>query len=62
MDNGFNTDYNARSALTAIWEVLHGYREDLIPEGDESYDSQWDDICESMAAIHEALNIDQADT
>ena len=49
-------------ALTALWNVLHGYREDSIPEGDEAYDAEWDSICESMAVIHEALNINQEDT
>ena len=40
-----------------IWEALHAFREDLIPEGDEMYDDQWDDICTAMAWIEERLGV-----
>ena len=43
-------------SLQIIWDVLHSYREDCIPEGDLFYDEQWDQICTAMAHIHEALN------
>ena len=41
--------------LAIVWAALHAYREDLIPEGDESYDEQWDDICTAMADLEEDL-------
>ena len=45
-------------SLSSVWDVLDMAREDCIPEGrDESYDEQWDEVCEAMAKIHEALNI-----
>lgn len=43
-------------SLQIIWDALHSYREDCIPEGDLFYDEQWDQICTAMAHIHEALN------
>jgi hypothetical protein len=46
-------------ALTVIWEALQAVRDDLIPEGDESYDEQWEEICTSMAWIEEALGVEQ---
>jgi len=45
--------------LSRIWEVLHAYREDCIPEGDEIYDEEWDDICYAMARIKETIDIDK---
>ena len=45
-------------SLSSVWDVLDMAREDCIPEGrDEYYDEQWDEVCEAMAKIHEALNI-----
>jgi len=41
--------------LETVWDALHAYREDLIPEGDEQYDEIWDDICTAMAWIEERL-------
>ena len=32
-----------------IWDALHDYRENNIPEGTEMYDEQWDAICYAMA-------------
>ena len=43
--------------LSAIWHALQAYREDLISEGDEMHDKEWDEICTAMAHIHEALDI-----
>ena len=49
--------------LNIIWEVLHTYREGrhrccqyCVPEGDEIYDEEWDDICYAMARIKEMIN------
>lgn len=44
------------SWLETVWDALHAYREDLIPEGDEQYDEIWNDICTAMAWITE--NVD----
>lgn len=41
--------------LNRIWEVLHTYREDCIPEGIDHNDEEWDDICYAMAIIEEML-------
>ncbi len=41
--------------LNKIWEVLHTYREDCIPEGRSLYDDEWDDICYAMARLKEML-------
>jgi transcriptional regulator of met regulon len=49
--------HDIQEQLAIIWEALHAYREDLIPEGDELYDELWDDICLAMAVIHEELEI-----
>ena len=45
-----------RSAIDTIWDALHAYREDCIPESDPMYDDQWSDICTAMAWIQEDLN------
>ena len=42
--------------LSRIWEVLHNYREDCIPEGIDHHDEEWDDICYTMARLKEMLN------
>ena len=49
------------SWLETVWNALHAYREDLIPEGDESYDDQWSDICTAMAWIDETIMGDADD-
>lgn len=41
--------------LDAIWAALGDYRENCIPEGDKSYDSQWEEIATAMAWITETL-------
>ena len=43
--------------LTVIWNALHSYREDCIPESEPTYDREWDEICTQMAWIHETLGI-----
>ena len=47
---------NIDDALKVIWNVLHGFREDCIPEGDLQYDEQWDEITTAMAVLQETLN------
>ena len=47
--------------IDVIWEALGNCRENLIPEGDESYDKEWDNICHAMALLQEALNIVERD-
>jgi len=49
------TKGNTESWFETIWDALHGYREDCIPEGDEAYDEQWSDICTAMAWLREEL-------
>ena len=44
--------------VETVWDALHAYREDLIPEGDEMYDDQWDDICSEMGWISETLGVE----
>jgi len=47
-------------ALQQVWEALHNYREDAIPEGIEPrYDEEWNYICESMDVIHKVMGIEQ---
>jgi hypothetical protein len=53
--------YNVPEQLEIIWDALTAYREDLIPEGDEMYDKQWDDICTAMAWITEDLGLEYID-
>ena len=43
--------------LSTIWHALQCYREDCISTDDEA----WDEVCEAMAHIHEALDIPQED-
>ena len=42
-----------RDHLQVVWDILQEYRVSTIPEGYEDYDAQWQDICETMAKIHE---------
>ena len=42
---------NSDTWLETVWDALHAYREDLIPEGDEQYDEIWNDICTAMMWI-----------
>ena len=45
-------------SLEVIWDALYEVRENLIPEGDESYDKQWGDICFVMNRITTELGYD----
>ena len=45
-------------SLEVIWDALYAMREDSIPEGDESYDKQWGDICFAMNRITTELGYD----
>ena len=55
----YSPDHNRRTqSLLAIWNALWAYREDMIPEGEEMYDDEWNDITEAMSFIHEELDID----
>ncbi len=42
--------------LKVIWEALHDYRENCIPESDPMYDEQWEEICYVMAKLEEQYN------
>lgn len=46
---------NPQGWLDAIWAALEDYRENCIPEGDESNDGQWDEIATAMAWISETI-------
>lgn len=39
--------------LKVIWEALHDYRENCIPEGRPTNDEQWEEICYVMAKLEE---------
>lgn len=43
--------------MNTIWNALHGYREDCIPEHDPMYDEEWDSICNAMWEVCEALGL-----
>ena len=44
--------------LEIIWHALQAYREDLISEGEEMHDKEWDEITYAMARITEELGLD----
>tara|TARA_A100001515_G_C4447013_1_gene168920 strand:+ start:96 stop:428 length:333 start_codon:yes stop_codon:yes gene_type:complete len=48
--------HNMVDDIKVIWDALHAYREDCIPEGDSMYDEQWNEICTAMANIQETLD------
>ena len=47
------------SWLITVWDALHAYRADLIPEGgddgEKQFDEIWNDICTAMAWITETV-------
>tara|TARA_R100001460_G_scaffold100602_1_gene144301 strand:- start:28 stop:189 length:162 start_codon:yes stop_codon:yes gene_type:complete len=47
--------------LKVVWDALHTYREDCIPEGDLMYDEQWNEVCNAMFHIQEVLGIEHKD-
>lgn len=49
------TRANTDAWLKLLWNALHCYREDAIPEGNPDYDAEWGDICTVMAWIEEDL-------
>jgi len=44
------------SWLDAVWSALYHWRDELLEEGDEADDKDWDEITTSMAWITEALD------
>jgi hypothetical protein len=48
--------------LDTIWEALHDFRCEVIPEGNGAFDEQWDNICYAMAVIKENLEISEENT
>jgi hypothetical protein len=56
------TEQEKKNALSVVWDALHGFREDSIPEGIESHwDQQWDEICGAMANITEELGLNSGE-
>ncbi|WP_375264082.1 hypothetical protein [Palleronia sp.] len=49
------TRNDTEGQLAVIWDALAGFREDCIPEGEELYNAQWDEITTAMAFITEDL-------
>ena len=49
------TRNDTKAQLEIVWDALHAYRDDLIPEGDTQYDEIWSEICTAMAWIEEDL-------
>ena len=47
--------YDLPKEFEIVWDALHAFREDLIPEGEEMYDDQWGEICTAMNRITESL-------
>ncbi len=54
---GVNNMHDIEKQLEIIWDALHSYREDCIPESDPSYNEEWEDICLAMAVIREDLGL-----
>ena len=59
--NSMFTEQELKNKLSIIWDALHGFREDCIPEVEEMYDEQWNEICESMANITEELGLNPSE-
>lgn len=51
--------HDIKEQIQIVWDALHAYREDLIPEGDPTYDDLWGDICTAMAVIQEDLGVSE---
>lgn len=41
--------------LCPIWDALNQVLEEFLPEGDETYDQIWNEICQCMDSIEEDL-------
>jgi hypothetical protein len=52
------TSFDTVQAIAVVWEALGALREDLILEGTDSDDKQWDEVCTAMAWIEKALEDD----
>ena len=60
------TEQETKNNLSIIWDALHDYRENCIPQYNDNdftkdevtYDEQWDEICGAMANITEQLGLD----
>ena len=44
------------SWIDAVWSALHHWRYNLLEEGDDVDDKDWEEVCTSMAWIMEALD------
>lgn len=51
------TAQDPKSWLNTIWQALYIYQEEYLPDGDEKYDDEWNDITTAMAWITEALEL-----
>lgn len=49
--------HDIEEQLSIIWAALEKYRSIVIPEGNQSNDCEWGDICTAMSVIAEDLNI-----
>ena len=63
------TEQEKKNALSIVWDALHDYRENCIPQFNDnkfetdqiSYDEQWDEICGAMANITEELGLNSGE-
>jgi hypothetical protein len=56
------TYFDKETWLSVMWEALFAHREKNIPEGVDTHDREWDDICTAMAWVREELGLpDTAD-
>ena len=55
------TNFSVIESLEFIWDKLHGYREDCIPESNPDYDEEWSDICISMAWIEGGCDVERVE-
>lgn len=54
------THANQQSWIDTLWDALHVYRENCIPEGPRSFDAEWDELCTAMAWLTEELGLTSA--
>ncbi len=40
-----------------VWNALHTYRDDSIPEGIDNNDENWEEICEAMRVLTGDVNM-----
>jgi hypothetical protein len=45
--------------MDCIWNALHAYRFELIPEGDAAMDEEWSELCTAMAWLREELELEE---